>query len=293
MGPIVNFSDTVEKVVGGRLDTFTSSSPCIIPWVSGYLMNIRYVNYKINGGGGYDFKHGDGKITTLNRAVWLRRDLTITKEHWFDAVQDESLRYQGVEDVKIFAEGDGLLYMGTCEGGGALTMGFGSYDFTTNKLISVPQTSPNGRSCEKNWCYFRAADGVRRILYEWSPLTILDTNLRSLSKKDSVPAFFRDVRGSSNGCIVGDEIWFLCHIAHYSTPRHYYHLLVVLDSTTLNFKRHSILFKFHDDCIEYALGLVVETERLLMSYSRMDSTSAVIALPRSVVDAELFPSQKN
>ena len=77
-------------------------------------------------------------------------------------------------------------------------------------------------------------------------------------------------------------------MAQYCTPRYYYHMLIVLDSVTLEFKRHSILFKFHDDCIEYALGLIVESEQLLISYSRMDRTSAVLRITRDVVEKELF-----
>ncbi len=292
-GSRVDFSDKTEKSVGGRMDNFTSSSPCIIPYGEGYMMNIRYVNYTINGGGGYDFKHEDGKITTLNKTVWLNRDLTVLKESWFDAVHNESLRYQGVEDVKIFAHNDSVLFLGTCQhpDTGAITMGLGNYAFEMNKLIPDIKSSPSGRDCEKNWCYFQTGASELRILYEWSPLTILNTDLSVAKRSGSVPAFFRDLRGSSNGCAFGDELWFLCHMVQYSTPRHYYHILVILDATTLEYKRHSILFKFHDDCIEYALGLVVEAERILISYSRMDRTSAVLALPHTVVDSELFPAR--
>jgi hypothetical protein len=137
------------------------------------------------------------------------------------------------------------------------------------------------------------------VVYEWSPLTIgavEGSELKIVSHRTEVPAFFRDVRGSSHGqrvvCADGtEEIWFLCHLVHYTTPRHYYHLLVILDGETLAVKRHSILFKFHDECIEYALGLVVEPRRLLISYSRMDRTSAVMEIPRDVVEAELFPAK--
>jgi hypothetical protein len=167
-------------------------------------------------------------------------------------------------------------------------MGHGNYAFGTNKLIPDIKSSPSQRNCEKNWCYFQTGDSELRILYEWSPLTFLNTDLGIVKQSQAVPEFFRDLRGSSNGCVFGDELWFLCHMVQYSKPRHYYHILVILDATTLEYKRHSILFKFHDDCIEYALGLVVEAERILISYSRMDRTSAVLVLPRATVDSELF-----
>jgi len=290
LGTVTDFSDKVEKTIGGCTDNFTSSSPCIIPWNDGYMMNIRYVNYTINSGGGYEFKHDDGKIRTLNKTVWLNRDLVVQKEHWLDAVHDETLRYQGIEDIKIFGHLDSLLCLGTCEHPitRKITMGFANYTVSERALVPAVKVSPYGRDCEKNWCYFHTASSELRILYEWSPLTVLSTDLEVLTKKTNVPAFFRDIRGSSNGCLVASEIWFLCHMVQYCTPRYYYHIIIVLDSTTLEYKRHSILFKFHEDCIEYALGLVVDAEQLLISYSRMDRTSAVLRLPRAVVERELF-----
>jgi hypothetical protein len=148
------------------------------------------------------------------------------------------------------------------------------------------------RGCEKNWCYVYNKYNDLRVVYDWSPLTIAEVSspntLKILSKADAVPDFFQDLRGSSHGVTVGNERWFLCHIANYTTPRTYYHILVVLDEN-LVYKRNSILFKFHDVCIEYSLGLVVEEERVLISYSRMDRTSAILEIPRATVESELFP----
>jgi glycosyltransferase involved in cell wall biosynthesis len=295
-----DFCGTAVKEIGGRADDFVSSSPCIVSQGEGYLLNVRYVNYKIRSDGGYDFKHNDGKITTLNRIYWLGRGLNVLREKWLDKVADETLRYQGVEDVKVFPHAGELLFLGTVQHPqtGNVTVGRGVYDVSGDKLVPVALHSPLGRSCEKNWAYFHTAAGEARVVYEWSPLTVgavEGSGLKIVSRCSEVPAFFRDVRGSSHGqrvvCADGsEEIWFLCHLVHYTTPRHYYHLLVILDGETLALKRHSILFKFHGECIEYALGLVVEPQRLLLSYSRMDRTSAVMEVPRDVVEKELFTS---
>lgn len=288
-----DFGGKADKFIGGRSDNFTSSSPCILSHKDGYLLNVRYVNYTIRDDGSYNFKHSDGKITTINRVYTLDTNLSITSDKWLDDVERTDLRYQGVEDVKVFQDKDTLLFLGTVEHPqtGAITVGHGTYDMSLNLLKSEAFTSPAGRSCEKNWCYFHDAHGDRRVVYDWSPLTIgVDSGNRlMIQKKDTnVPQFFSDVRGSSNGTRVGDELWFLCHIANYTTPRTYYHVIVILDINTLAYKKHSILFKFNSDCIEYALGLVVETERILISYSRMDRTSAVIVVPRSLVESVLF-----
>ena len=290
LGTVLNMSDIVVKTVDGREDTFTSSSPCLIPYGEGYLLNIRYVNYKIRPDGGYDFKLSDGKITTLNKVCFLHKNLRVLRSHWFDEVEDASLRYQGIEDIKVFPHAGELLLMGTVQdkSTGDLRVGHGTYDLGLSVLKSRPFPSPRGRSCEKNWCYAHTATGDLRIVYEWSPLTICSETGTILSEDTKVPPLFRDVRGSTNGCLVEGEVWFLCHLVHHSSPRTYYHLLVVLDATTLALKRHSILFKFSEIWIEYALGLVVEADRLLISYSRNDASSSIVTLTREVVEKELF-----
>ena len=131
------------------------------------------------------------------------------------------------------------------------------------------------------------------MVYDWSPLTIADPrddSLTVLSKNTEMPRIFKDLRGSSNGCTVGAEVWFLTHLVQYCTPRHYYHMIVVLDAKTLAVKRHSILFKFNGDCIEYSLGFLVETDRVIFTYSTMDRTSTLLTLPRDVMERELFPN---
>jgi glycosyltransferase involved in cell wall biosynthesis len=290
-GTDYDFTDTKSLVVRGLDDTFHSSSPCIIPWRGGYLLNVRYVNYFIRADGGYDFKHNDGKIISLNCAYVLDKKLNILGTRLFDPQESASLRYLGTEDVKIFEHDGAVLFMGTVEHPYTkfITMGKGTYDHTQSRLLATAADSPNGRDCEKNWCYCSDASGNLRIVYEWYPLTVYDESMRTVVKESTdLPSFFQDVRGSSNGVSVGDEIWFLCHMVDYSVPRHYYHLFVVLDRSTLSYKRNSILFKFHGDCIEYALGLVVEPERILISYSRMDRSSSVYVIKRSVVEKELF-----
>ena len=284
-----SFDGKVEKSVGGRMDTFTSSSPCLFKDErGGYAINIRYVNYTIRSDGGYDFRHNDGKITTLQLFHRLDETLAITDTEWISEVANPERRYQGVEDCKVLVAEGGLEFLGTVENAhGRVTMGVGPYDPKKGMLVPTALRSPFGRDCEKNWCYFHRASRKLGVVYEWSPLRIgtLRGDTLSLDTEDTaVPAFFRHVRGSTNGCVFGDEIWFLCHVVHYVTPRHYYHLIVVLDRETLRFKRHSTLFKFEGDCIEYALGLIVEQERILISYSQMDRTSAILEIPSTAIE---------
>lgn len=287
----IDFTETVSKMIGGREDTFVSSSPSLIKMGGGYLMNVRYVNYKIYPDGSYKFMHDDGKITTLQKTVILGSDFGTLQSSWIDKVEDMSLRYQGVEDVKVFLDGKKLVYLGTVEHPTThnVTVGYGVYD--SDMLKPTACVSPTGNGCEKNWVFCSDGEGRTHVVYSWSPLTIghLEGDRFITDTQDKeVPTFFKDVRGSTNGFTYGDDIWFLCHVVHHSSPRHYYHVLVVLDKMTLNFKRHSILFKFNGRPIEYALGLIVEEERICISYSQNDSTASILCVPMKTVLETLF-----
>ncbi len=295
----IDWTDRVERTVRGKLDSFKSSSPCIIPFSEGYLVNVRYVNYNLDKvHGSYSYRHDDQKIITLNKALVLNRDLDVVKEHWMDQVHREDIRYLGVEDVKVFSHEGELRFLGTVQDEqGRPRMGEGPYSLHTNVLVPQVYPSPTGAGCEKNWVYFHQG-GALKVIYAWSPITVGELaggEFVAQQRITEVPGFFRDLRGSTNGCLVpatkegeSDELWFLTHYVAYSSPRHYYHCVVVLDAKTLAVKRHSTLFKFEGEKIEYALGLVVEPDRLLMTYSKWDAESVLAVYDRSAFEREFF-----
>jgi len=232
------------------------------------------------------------------------------------------LRYVGIEDLKPFADiTNNILFLGTCENptNGRISMGYGAVNLDTyeyNKTLNynVVETTFN-KDCEKNWVFYNDAQGDVKLIYQWYPLTIcriknnnniydmsINTNsnncnssnysvmkpmLEVIEKKD-MPLYFQNVRGSSNGCELNGEIWFLCHIVEYSQPREYYHIFAVFDKKTMNIKRWSHLFKFEGEKIEYALGLVVEEKRIIISYSKWDSEPTIGIYDKEKVESEMF-----
>jgi hypothetical protein len=82
------------------------------------------------------------------------------------------------------------------------------------------------------------------------------------------------------------ELWFVVHLVSYEAPRHYYHMLVVFDEQ-LTLKRYSAPFKFEEECIEYCLGLVVEADRVIMTYSTWDRTSKIGVYDKKYIDSLL------
>lgn len=303
----INLDDTVVKNIENENIKFNSSSSCLIPNINnnGYLLNIRYVNYYINGGGCY--LDCDRHIITINKFIEVDNKFNILSEKW-EEFNFEDRRYIGVEDVRIFNDiaSNNLSFIGTGyhknETIGIVT---GKYDIENLKLDKTEITQDfNHSGCEKNWV-FVDFDNSTHIIYDWNPLNICKINdetnkLERIAKRET-PRIFSRVRGSTcgfkytkkideinNGNITiqveESEIWFVNHIVSYESPRHYYHIISVFDSS-MNLLRYSAPFKFEGDPIEYCLSIVVEEERVLINYSTWDRTTRVGIYDKKYIDS--------
>ena len=101
-----------------------------------------------------------------------------------------------------------------------------------------------------------------------------------------MPKLFNYVIGSTCGCKYNNEIWFVCHLVSYETPRHYYHIIVVMDEN-LNLLRYSAPFKFEGEPMEYCLSILVEEERILMNYSAWDRSTRINFYDKTYIETLL------
>lgn len=280
---VKDFTESLERFVAGRNQLFTSSTPSLLDCGDSYLMNVRYVSYELHNDGSYNLRNDEQKITTIQKRIALNRNFEILQSDWIDGIEYPDDRYQGVEDVRMFYNQGIIRFLGTVQHPDTkkITVGYG--DYSGSSLRSTAINSPYNNDCEKNWV--DSGLGNDDIVYSWNPLRIgrIENDALNIKQNISMPEVFRDVRGSSCGVIVGDELWFLVHIVSYEWPRYYYHMFVVL-SKTYEFLRHSVLFKFTSMPIEYACGLLVEADRVCISYSTMDSSSSIMILPRSTIE---------
>ena len=320
--------------VCGQIYEMNGSNPCIFKYStqngSGYMLNIRFVNYLLNKNGTYHFAVNDGKIVTVNKIYELDNNLKILENDVQSFIPySNTLRYVGMEDMKPFETSNStLLFIGTCEnpinnhisiGYGRLNMNLGIDSNKTNNLQYNLQynviNSPFNKDCEKNWVFYNDVNGNTNVIYQWYPLmigNIKDTNIDStidytidstiytddMKKASSLllniiqtkemPAFFQNARGSSNGFEYKDEIWFLCHVVEYNQPREYYHFFAVFNKQTMDIQRWSHLFKFEGEKIEYALGLIVEDSRIIISYSKWDSEPTIGIFDKTKIDTQMF-----
>ena len=293
--PMINNEETI----------LTSSSSCLIPNknTDGYLINIRYVNYFITSEGSY--LNCDRYIITGNEYIEYDKNFNIINKKFMD-IDFDNRRYIGIEDIRIFEnENNELIFIGTGyhknETIGIVT---GKYNIDNGKLNPIElKQNFNNSGCEKNWVFVNYNNSTH-VVYDWNPLKICkinDENKLNIIETKKMPSIFSRVRGSTCGFtyskkigsnnngnisidIMEDEIWFINHLVSYESPRHYYHIISVFDSS-MNLLRYSAPFKFEGDPIEYCLSIIVEDERVLINYSTWDRTTRIGIYDKKYIDS--------
>jgi tetratricopeptide (TPR) repeat protein len=283
---IINFNNSI---IHNDIN-FHSSSSCLIKKCNSdnYLMNIRYVNYKINNNGSYTYQNN--KIS-LNKFVELDYKFNVIQEFFIQKYSDEidnlneidnfNKIYIGVDDLKIFNFKNKTFFIGTDYNYqiGKIGISYGIYDYNENKKLNIIQLHQDfsNTNCEKN-CVFTTLNDELRVIYKWSPLVICEIKenyiVPIISK--NMPPFFSIIRGSTCESVDLEtgEKWFICHFVSYENPRKYYHIFVVFDDN-LNLLKYSAPFKFENQAIEYCLSLLIENDTILINYSTWDKTTQI------------------
>jgi len=280
---IYDFSCKHTLDVMDREIEYYGSSPCIIPSENGYKMNIRLVNYKINPNGSY---HMVNIISTINKMITLDKQFNkIEPESIFTEIVGSSRipngmshEIHGVEDIRISEISGKIMFNGTiCNSKNKIGMCIGEYKDNSN-ILELEMMS----SCEKNWVFIPGRDKLQ-IVYSWHPLIIKEINGSNGTTKDvatkTTPAIFKHVRGSTNGIIYKNHIYFFSHIVLYGSPRKYIGIVSKFDNN-MDYVGCSYPFKLSDSSIEYCLGMIIEDDRIIFSYSENDASSKVAIINR-------------
>jgi tetratricopeptide (TPR) repeat protein len=301
-----------KKLLKKYIPEFVASTPSISLYGDRQLALVqRYVNYRITENGGYANKE---HIETKNVvATFDIRKKAWTKTDEFEMDYNTHLDglYVGLEDVRILTHNDTILFnanRGVSHNN--LMVEHGSINLETKKTVSGLVLMDGQKQVEKNWVLFTDGHGQLKIIYGWNDLIIGDVNndttISELDSDDEAeeptenmtyfsfekthviqsPPFFKFIRGSTNGVLIGDEIWFMCHVVSYEDRRYYYHVFVVLDSKTYAVKRHTALFTLEKEKVEYTLGFVYleSTNDFLIGYSKMDCETEYMTVSKTIIE---------
>jgi tetratricopeptide (TPR) repeat protein len=287
-------------------DQYVASTPSITYNTSTDTLAVirRYVNYKIDENGGYVNRD---KIRTKNVVGILQKQKgtpdrnakvwSIKKAYIMPYDESKDNVYVGLEDVRIISTGDKIMYSANR----GLDHSKIAVEYGVLGGKSAILRDESNKSIEKNWVILPSFDcgsdnpiddSIDKMVYGWSPLVIgqVENDAFIRLHTEETPSFFKHLRGSTNGIVIGDEIWFIGHLVSYEDRRFYYHMFVVLDCATLRLKKYSKLFTFEGGKVEYTLGFIVDPiddSRFIIGYSVMDSSTKYLTVGKDAV-LELF-----
>jgi tetratricopeptide (TPR) repeat protein len=250
----------------------------------------RYVNYTIDAEGKYINQEN---IITINifAILKMKEDVwSIIHECVMDYNKEHDDMYIGMEDVKLFVNNNIIEYSANRATIDTLKcVEHGIYDIDNNKIIESNILKYSKRTtAEKNWVMFNSVDNTRKFIYKWNPITICEKNENELHVINEIPTprLFKQIRGSSNGVYIDDELWFLCHLVNHETRRHYYHMFVVIGKESNELIKYTQLFTFEKEIVEYSLGFVYEKkdDQLLIGYSTNDNATKYLIIGKDIIN---------
>lgn len=249
-----------------RIGDFGPTSTCMCRMPNGqYIVNVRYVNYRIEPNGRYIMCQ-DGRwdhnnsVRTENYVCHMDSDFNIlspmTKMQMLDTPPHQS-HIQGLEDVRIFLRDGKLHYTATTKNfsyDGHIRQHMGLYNIETHRFENSSSLKPPmPTECEKNWIPYKG----NKFIYGWRPFRIgsIDSeNKLVIETSQDTPPILQHMRGSSTLVEDGGFAWGITHCVIYKTPRKYYHMVVKIDLATDKIVGYTLPFFFVKNAIEYCLG---------------------------------------
>lgn len=254
-----------------------------------YLVNVRYVNYRIQPNGSYlmmddGVLSGSNPVRTRNFFCRMNERFEVLgpmKEMRILETPPEEKHIKGMEDVRIFLKDDTLSYMATsCEYtyNGKIRQHTGIYNTKAGTLQNnLCLRPPTETECEKNWIPYKGD----RIIYSWHPFRIghIDsaTNTLRIDSEQSTPRFLKNMRGST-ALVDGADgyLYALTHCVMYQQPRKYYHMVVKIDATTNKLVAYTAPFYFVKNAIEYSLGFDKRDDTFYVIVSQNDCEPVLV-----------------
>lgn len=269
---------------------YPSSASYTVDVHNKHWLNTRYVNYWIYPNGYYLFHNPTRTIENKNILSELDPHTLCPisfKEINTDAllpIETKKHISVGLEDIRLFQHNKKTHYIATTfeytkDDKGQIITGIYNTDTGTveeNELIE----SPTNQSIEKNWVPIH--DDV--FVYKWSPITIgtidkQSRQFRILHEIENRHPICKHARGSSP--FISTDVGYLA-VVHYSeehSPRHYYHMMVLLHKETYAIIRFSKTFCFESLGIEFCIGFTIKESNYVFWISRHDRSPVQLMVP--------------
>lgn len=258
-----------------KIDTYYPTSASYLFYRGEHWLNTRYVNYWIYPNGCYQFHNGKRLIENKNMLSTLDPE-TWEPIFYKEVVEDLSFSVTpdtisvGLEDIRLYEWENQVKCIAATTGyspNGKSRMMVGDYDVDTGVIRHgrILQPPHNAESwCEKNWIPLIHGD-KEQFIYKWNPLEIgrIDYETGEFVIEKIIPVsfpLFSKIKGSTvfydvlSPRSMEDGLLGVVHFTEDYEPRHYYHMLILLDRDTYSVKNYSETFCFEKLGVEYCIG---------------------------------------
>jgi len=236
-----------------------------------------------------------------------------TKEYiWLNFInyESENCNMQGMEDPKVILDIDNnilYIYCSTFDDKCNTVLCRLEYSidsiencFTNNKkeLNSKSQKIlkyEKSKNIEKNWMPFKnLEDNKIYMIYSVYPLIILEEE--SVSNNDIVykeilnvkHEELKNARGTSNGILLNNKFIFIIHEKNQNVNDYFNGFMILENKYPFNLQNHTKFTKFTNKNIEFANGLSMYNDKLLISMGIDDCNAGII-----LTDIEYITTLKN
>ena len=286
-----NFS--FETII--KKNMFNSSSSSIIkhPFLKDkFILNTRLVNYylKIDGSSINNYK----KTITYNCIFILNNFFNIESSKILNTFYDLKTPYIGVEDIRLFIFNNEIYFIGSAYNKNTekISIVSNKYNLNNDKYnsIFITPSFKTTNNWEKNWVFFNNNNELN-VIYKWKPLYICKINYNTqkldlIKENNNVPEIFNKFRGSTNGIEYDNKIWFIVHIQNklFENKKYYTHFFVCFNKN-MELLGYSNEFNFENNIVEFCIGLIINNNNFVITYSTLDKTTKMCVLSNSYVNS--------
>jgi hypothetical protein len=293
-----------------KIDGFYPTSASYIEYGGKRILNTRFVNYWIYPNGYYRFYNTNMIIENKNYMCFLDDEYNVLDSEGDKfRIMDPLIKgangsllekpknlekppySEGLEDIRLYSHNGVLKYIATNVDYSPVQrnrMIVGEYKIDTCEYVNSSVIQPPADTwCEKNWIPV-SVDGREKFIYKWSPMEIGEIDeegvLKIVETHTGLPWIFSKIRGSTTFEEYGDgeHLVGLVHFSEEHGPRHYYHVLVLLERETLKPVKWTKTFCFEKLSIEFCIGMKKEADVYLFWISRFDRDPLLVRVDSCV-----------
>lgn len=276
-------------------DGYRPTNPSIIRCGQDLLVSVRGVAYTINERLGV--VGNPDRRPSLNRCFLLSNNLTLKSD--VPLLQE---RLDNIEDLKLFSGlgqiwGVGSLPVHDPRNANACMMTLVEFNAGLTDCRIVRLASPFGLPLEKNWAPFLANDAVH-FVYSCQPALLLryDPMTGSVAFVGSERHDCRTLKflegGSSGGISTTSGTVFLTHRRVVRLPRRKRIYLSRIRRLSKDFENFAAgpFFSIGQPTVQFANGMVLDEDRVLITYGEMDATARLACFSRGYFERAVFPA---